>query len=92
MMAKFQEGVLRGSSKTTSDSPKRTRLSITFFLEDRAIISKIVSGRSRRSFQKVFERFKDDFQVFSGTSYVRFQLSSKLGTYASGVQISKTRQ
>jgi hypothetical protein len=40
MMAKFQEGVLRGSSKTTSDSPKRTRLSITFFLEDRAIISR----------------------------------------------------
>ena len=41
MMAKFQEGVLRGSSKTTSDSRNDTRLSITFFLEDRAIFSRI---------------------------------------------------
>ncbi len=41
MMTKFQEGILRGSSKTTSDSRNDTRLSITFFLEDRTIFSRI---------------------------------------------------
>ena len=40
-MAKFQGEVLRGSSKTTSDSRNYTRLSTTFFLEDRTIFSRI---------------------------------------------------
>ena len=40
MMAKVQEGVLRGSSKTTSDSRNDTHLSTNLFLEDRAMFSR----------------------------------------------------
>jgi hypothetical protein len=89
MMAKFQAGVLRGSSKTTSDSRNQTRLSITFFLEDRAIISNFFLEDHNAISKKVFGRFNDDFQNFSGTSYEAIPTFSKTGTHVSGVRTRK---
>jgi len=51
-------------------------LSITFLLEDRAIISSFFLEDRERNSKKAFGKYGESFQNYSGTSYGCFQLFS----------------
>jgi len=51
-------------------------LSITFLLEDHAIISSFFLEDRERNSKKAVWKYGESFQNCSGTSYVRFQLFS----------------